>query len=106
MFTKRIGVATLFTAGALMVGGAPSLSATPVEAFTTGAAFAANGGCGAQDAGKTPDQPKAAKAKDGSCGKGSCGSKDVKKAKKAKKDASCGKDKKAAKDGSCGKDKK
>lgn len=106
MFTKLIGVATLFAAGSLMAGGGAAMGATPVDAFAGEAALAQGGGCGAQDAkdaAKTPDKAKDAKAKDGSCGKGSCGSKDVK---KAKKEGSCGKGKKAKKDGSCGKDMK
>lgn len=106
MFTKLIGVATLFTAGSLMAGGGATMGATPVATFAGEAALSQGGGCGAQDAkedGKTPAKSKDAKAKEGSCGKGSCGSKDVK---KAKKDGSCGKDKKAKKDGSCGKDMK
>jgi uncharacterized low-complexity protein len=105
MITKLIGAATLFTAGALMVGNSTTLGATSLEPFSNEAALSQAGSCSASEAkeeGKAPAKGKEAKAKDGSCGKGSCGSKD----KKAKKDGSCGKDKKAKKDGSCGKDKK
>ena len=112
MFTKMIGVATLFAAGSLMAGGSTTVGATPLQAFGAEAAFTQAGDCGAKegkDEAKAPAKAKEDKAKDGGCGKGTCGSKDVKKHKKegasskAKKDGSCGKDKK---DGSCGKDKK
>jgi uncharacterized low-complexity protein len=106
MFTKLIGVATLFAAGSLMAGGSTTVGATPVQAFGAEAAFTQAGECGAKegkDEAKAPAKAKEDKAKDGGCGKGTCGSKDVKKHKKEKKDGSCGKEKK---DGSCGKDKK
>ena len=107
MINKLVGVATLFTASAVFVAGAPQLHAAPLASFGSEAALMAAGDCGDKDMKK--DAPKdgaadkaPAKAKDGSCGKGSCG-KDMK---KGKKDGTCGKDAKAKKDGTCGKDKK
>jgi uncharacterized low-complexity protein len=96
MFTKLVGVATLFAAGSLMAAGPATVGATAVETFGAEAALTHAAGCGAKDTkeeGKAPAKAKDAKAKDASCGKGSCGSKDKT---KAKKDGSCGKG------GSCG----
>ena len=117
MFTKLIGVATLFAAGSLVAGSSTSVGATHVDAFGAEAALSQVGTCGAQESkdpkeeGKTPAKAKTSKAKDGSCGKGSCGSKNAKTGKA--KDGSCGKGscgskdmKKDKKEGSCGKDKK
>ena len=109
MINRFVGAATLFTAGAIFLVGAPQLSASPLATTGTGSALTQAGSCGAQDMKKDeapkdkqdPKAPaKAEKGKDGSCGKGSCGSKDRK---KGKKDGTCGKDKKEA---TCGKDKK
>ena len=104
MINKLVGAATLFTASAVFIAGAPRLQASPVTTFGSDAALTAAGTCGSQE--PKQDAPKGdakapAKAKDGSCGKGSC-SKDMKD-KKHKKDGSCSKDKKEA---SCSKDKK
>jgi len=102
MNNKLIGIATLFTAGTVVMGGAPTLGARTLDLGTSASTLVA-AGCGsdAKDGDKAaPDKAK----KDGSCGKGTCSAamKD-KKAAKTKKDGSCGKGKK---DASCGKDKK
>jgi hypothetical protein len=122
MINKLISAATLFAAGSILVGTAPTLGAAPVATSGSGAAALVAGNCSASEKqdvkpadGKPAGTKDAAKAKakdgkcgkGGSCGKGTCGSKDKKAS--AKKDASCGKDKKdaaAKKDGSCGADKK
>ena len=100
MISRFVGAATLFTAGSLMAGAAPTLGATPIQGTGSASAAWVLAGCGND---KKDDTAKPDKAKDGSCGKASCGSKDP----QAKKDGSCGKGKTAAKkDGSCGKGKK
>jgi hypothetical protein len=89
MITRLIGAATLFTAGSVLLTGAPTLSANPTPGQGAGAACSMAGNCSTQEPKKDDTAKPAAK--------------DAKKDAKAKKDGSCGKDKK---EGSCGKDKK
>ena len=117
MFTKLIGVATLFAAGSLMAGGSPSVGATAVEPFSEELLSAGRKLRipGAQGGGQGPRQGQGGQGQgwflregllwqqgreEGPRRTASCGSKD---AKKGKKEGSCGKDKKEA---SCGADKK
>ena len=112
MINKLIGVATLFTASAIFMAGAPQLSATPVAGSSNDAARFQAGTCGGQetkpaDAAKAPAKAPA-KAQDGKgeaeacCGKdGGCG----KEMKKDQEEGACSKDTKAQKEAACGKDK-
>jgi len=97
MINRLVGAATLFTASAIFIAGAPQLRATPVATLGNEAALMTAADCGDKDMKKDPAAAAKApaKAKDGSCGKGSCGAKDMK-GKKGKKDGSCGKAKKDA----------
>ena len=90
MITRLIHAATLFAAGALLVGSVSPLGAAPVAGFGAGSVSMLVASCGNdQKDEKAPDAQKG------------CCSKDKKKGAKCDK---CGKDKK--KDGCCGKDKK
>lgn len=110
MSKKLIHLTSLFAAGAVLVGAAPTLGAHPVTTTTTSVdAQEKSGSCGSKDMkdakkdeGKKDDTKKGDAKKDGkgkkggkegSCGSGSCGGKDMKDKKEKKgekKDGSCG----------------
>lgn len=108
MSRKLIHLTSLFAAGAVFVGAAPTLGAHPVEpASASTRVLDMTGSCGSKDMkeskpeeGKKDEAKKAdmhkkkGEMKEGSCGAGSCGGKDM----KDKKDSKKGE----MKEGSCG----